>query len=163
MRGRTKFLLPLAVALVLVAAACGGYGGDSKSSGSEGGTTTVTGQAANDHGSKDVSGESKAEMEMYDYYFEPTVVTGKPGETITLELKNKGKVEHNLSIDGQSVDQNVAAGEQAEVQVTFPKSGTVSFFCKFHQSQGMAGGLTVSGGSSGGGDMTTTNPTSTGY
>jgi len=158
MRGRTRLMLPLSVAFVLAAAACGG---SSNSSESEGGTTTIAGQSASDHGTKDVSGESKPEIEMYDFYFEPTVLTGKPGETVTLELKNKGKVEHNLTIDGQGVDQNVAAAEEAEVQVTFPKSGTVLFYCKFHRSQGMAGGLTVSGGSSGGGG-TTTN-TSTGY
>jgi plastocyanin len=161
MRGRTKFLLPPAVALVLAAAACGGYGGN-KSSESGGGTTTIAGGPASDHGTKDVSGMSSADLALYDFYFEPTVLKGTLGQTIKLELDNKGKVEHNLTITGQQVDQNVAAGKKAEVQVTFPKSGTVSFFCKFHQSQGMAGGLTVSG-SSGGGGMTTTNPTSTGY
>ena len=161
MLGRTKF--PLLLVLVLVAAACGGGGGGNKSSESGGGTTTVAGQAANDHGSKDVSGESKAEIEMYDFYFEPTVLTGKPGQTITLELKNEGKVEHNLTIDGQNVDQNVAAGDEGEVHVTLPKSGTLAFYCKFHQSRGMAGGLTVSGSPSGGAGTTTTNYTNTGY
>ncbi|HEX9415462.1 MAG TPA: cupredoxin domain-containing protein [Gaiellaceae bacterium] len=155
------FLLPLAAALVLTAAACGG--GGNKSSESEGGTTTIAGQAANDHGSKDVSGESKAEIEMYDFYFEPTVLTGKPGQTIMLELKNEGKAEHNLTISGQSVDKNVAAGEEAEVDVTFPQSGTLAFYCKFHQSRGMAGGLTVSGSSSSGGGTSTSENTSTGY
>src|SRR6266508_300933 len=136
MRGRTMFLLPLAAALVLTAAACGG--GGNKSSESEGGTTTIAGQAANDHGSKDVSGESKAEIEMYDFYFEPTVLTGQPGQTIMLELKNEGKAEHNLTISGQSVDKNVAAGEEAEVDVTFPQSGTLALYCKFHQHRLLA-------------------------
>lgn len=163
MRGRTKLLLPLAVALVLVATACGGYGGGNKSSNSEGGTTTIAGESASDHGTKDVSGMSSADLELYDFYFEPTVLKGAPGQTIKLELDNKGKVEHNLTITGQQVDQNVAAGKKSEVTVTFPKSGTLAFFCKFHQSQGMAGGLTVSGSSSGGGGMTTTTYTSTGY
>lgn len=163
MRGRTKFMLPLVVALVLVAAACGGYGGGNKSSESEGGTTTIAGRSASDHGTKDVSGMSSADLELYDFYFEPTVLKGKPGQTIKLELDNKGKVEHNLTIASQQVDQNVAAGEKTEVEVTFPKSGTLSFYCKFHQSQGMAGGLTVSGSPSSGGGTTTTENTSTGY
>lgn len=161
MRSRTKFLLPLVAIVVLIAAACGG--GGNKESESEGGTTTVAGQASNDHGSKDVSGESKAELEMDSFYFEPTVLKGKPGQKITLELKNEGTVEHNLTISAQSVDQNVAAGKEAEVDVTFPQSGTLAFYCKFHRSQGMAGGLTVSGNPSSGGGTSTSENTGTGY
>jgi plastocyanin len=158
-------MLPLLVALVLTAAACGGYGGSSSSnssSESQGGTTTVAGQSVNDHGTKDVAGKSSADLELYDFYFEPTVLKGTPGQTIKLELDNKGSVEHNFTITGQ-VDQNVASGKKVEVDMTFPKSGTLSFFCKFHQSQGMAGGLTVSGGAGSGGGGGTTGYTSTGY
>ena len=32
------------------------------------------------------------------------------------------------------------AGEKAEVSVTFPDSGTLVFFCKYHQDMGMRGG-----------------------
>jgi hypothetical protein len=44
-----------------------------------------------------VSGETEVELD--DYYFEPTVLKAKPGSKITPELKNEGKVEHNFSID----------------------------------------------------------------
>ena len=44
------------------------------------------------HGTKDVSGETgKVEIEMYDDYFEPTILKGTPGQTVTLELKNEGR------------------------------------------------------------------------
>ena len=33
--------------------------------------------------------------------------------------------------------------------VTIPKSGVVSFYCKFHKSSGMAGALAVTGQSGG--------------
>jgi plastocyanin len=122
------------VALVLVAS-CGGNDDES----TEGGTTTIGDVAANDHGMKDVSGESKVEVELDDDYFEPTVLEGKPGERVTLELKNEGGSEHNLTIDELQVDQDVEPGEEADVEVTFPESGTLTFFCKYHRGQGMAG------------------------
>ena len=122
------------VSMVLVAS-CGGNDEES----TEGGTTTIGDVAANDHGTKDVSGESKVEVELDDDYFEPTVLEGKPGERVTLELKNEGGSEHNLTIDELQIDQDVEPGDEAEVEVTFPDSGTLTFFCKYHRGQGMAG------------------------
>jgi plastocyanin len=122
------------VSMVLVAS-CGGNDEES----SEGGTTTIGDVAANDHGTKDVSGESKVEVELDDDYFEPTVLEGKPGERVTLELKNEGGSEHNLTIDELKIDQDVEPGDEAEVEVTFPESGTLTFYCKYHRGQGMAG------------------------
>jgi plastocyanin len=123
------------VSMVLVAS-CGG-GNDEESS--EGGTTTIGDVAANDHGTKDVSGESKVEVELDDDYFEPTVLEGKPGERVTLELKNEGGSEHNLTIEELQIDQDVEPDDEAEVEVTFPDSGTLTFYCKYHRGQGMAG------------------------
>jgi plastocyanin len=122
------------VSMVLVAS-CGGGGDES----SEGGTTTIGDVAANDHGTKDVSGENKVEVELDDDYFEPTVLEGKAGERVTLELKNEGGSEHNLTIDELNVDQDVEPGDETELEVTFPDSGTLTFYCKYHRGQGMAG------------------------
>jgi plastocyanin len=147
--------------VVLAAAGCGGYGGSksgnstSTSGGGEGGKKVIAGVQANDHGSKTVGDEVKVELD--DYYFEPTVLKGKPGQKVTLELENEGKVEHNFSIASQGVDQDVEAGEDAKVTVTIPKSGALSFFCKYHKSMGMAGALT-----SGGTGSSTQTGTSTG-
>ena len=138
----------LLVAVILVMAACGGD--DEKtpsgSSGSEkeGGTITIEGQSANDHGEADVSGKSEADVEIDDFYFEPTVLTGSAGEEVTLHLENEGDTTHNFSISDQNIDEDVDAGDEADVKVTFPDSGTLVFFCKFHQGQGMLGGLEVS-------------------
>ena len=122
------------VSMVLVAS-CGGGGDES----SEGGTTTIGDVAANDHGTKTVSGENKVEVELDDDYFEPTVLEGKAGERVTLELKNEGSSEHNLTIDELQIDQDVEPGDETEVEVTFPDSGTLTFYCKYHRGQGMAG------------------------
>jgi plastocyanin len=144
--------------LVLVAAGCGGgYGGSSKSDNgtstesstgrSGGGQKTIAGVNANDHGTKVVSGETEVELD--DFYFEPTVLEGKAGEKVTLELKNEGKVEHSFTVDSQGIDKDLEPGEDAKVSVTIPKSSVVSFYCKYHKSSGMAGGLAVKGGTGG--------------
>src|SRR4029079_12976222 len=81
---------------------------------------------------------------------EPTVIEGKPGEKVTLELKNEGQNEHSFTVDSQGIDKDVQPGDEAEVTVMIPKSGVVSFYCKFHKSEGMAGALAVSGAATGG-------------
>jgi len=138
---RTRVLSSLAVvlALALVTTAC------SKKNGNEsgGGTTTIAGQKANDHGTKDVSGEASVELEQDNYYFNPTILKGTAGEKLTLELSNEGSALHNFSITDQGISQDVESGTKAEVTVTFPQSGTLVFFCKYHQTLGMVGALEV--------------------
>jgi plastocyanin len=109
-----------------------------------GASATVGGQKANDHGSQDVAGDSELDLELDDFYFEPTVLTGSAGETLTLHLENEGDTEHNFSLTDRGIDQDVEAGEKAVVSVTFPDSGTLVFFCKYHQDMGMRGALRVS-------------------
>jgi plastocyanin len=147
----------IAAALSLFAAAgCGGYGGGSKSSDEGEGTTTIAGTQTESHGTKDVSDETgKVEIEMYDDYFEPTVLKGKPGQKVTLELKNAGKNAHTLTISDQSVDMEIQPGDEGEVDVTFPQSGQLEFVCKFHESKGMIGALQA--GSSSGASTTTSD------
>jgi plastocyanin len=140
--------------LVLTLAACGGGGDESD----EGGSTTIAGMTAELHGTKDVSGETgKVEIEMYDEFFEPTILKGSPGQMVTLELKNEGDEAHTLTISDQGVDMEVQPGDEAEADVTFPKSGQLAFVCRFHESNGMVGALEVSSSSS----QSTTTPTTT--
>lgn len=90
-------MLVAALVLLLALAACGGYGKSKKSA--EGAKTTIGGVATESHGTKDVSGETgKVEVEMYDNYFEPTVLKGKPGQKVELELKNSGKAAHTFTV-----------------------------------------------------------------
>jgi plastocyanin len=152
-------------ALLLAAAGCG-----SSSSSSSGGTTTkessggggqktIAGVQANDHGTKAVEDSGKTEVEMDDFYFKPTVLEGKPGQKVELELKNEGDTLHTFTIDSQSVDKELGPGEEAEVEVTIPKSGAISFYCKIHKAEGMAGALAVTGQEGGTGGMTTDSTT----
>jgi plastocyanin len=151
--------------LVLAAAGCGSSSSSSSGSTSEssGSQKTIAGVNANDHGTKTVTKE--AEVELDDYYFQPTVIQGKAGQKVTLELKNEGKVEHSFTLDSQRIDKTIQPGEDVKVTVTIPASGSVSFYCKFHKSSGMAGALAVEGQGAGGsmpGGGTTTNNTTTG-
>ena len=125
---------------------------------------------ANDHGTKTARSSGKTEIELDDYYFDPTVIRGKAGQKVKLELKNEGKTEHSFTIASANIDKTLAPGDEAEVTVTMPKSGVVSFYCKFHKSSGMAGALAVGGasvsGGSGGGTGTnngTTTNSNDGY
>jgi plastocyanin len=152
----------LGLGVVPLVAGCGSSSsssssGSTESSSSGGGKKTIAGVQANDHGTKTASSSGKTEVELDDFYFEPTVLRGKPGEQVKLELKNESKVEHTFTIDSQGIDQDLQPGDEAEVMVTIPKSGTVSFYCKFHKSSGMAGALAVSGATGGGGGGTTTS------
>jgi plastocyanin len=155
----------LALGLVPLLAGCGSSSSSSTTSESgggggesEGGTTTVAGLQANNHGTKSVETSGKTEVELDDFYFEPTVLEGTPGEKVALELKNEGKVEHSFTVDSQGIDKDIEPGDEGEVTVTIPKSGAISFYCKYHKSSGMAGALAVEGGTGGmTGTETTTN------
>jgi plastocyanin len=152
----------LGLGVVPLVAGCGGSSSSSsstESSSSGGGKKTIAGVQANDHGTKTASSSGKTEVELDDFYFEPTVLQGKPGEQVELELKNESKVEHTFTIDSQGVDQDLQPGDEAEVMVTIPKSGAVSFYCKFHKISGMAGALAASGATGG---MPGTGGTTTG-
>ena len=145
----------LTLGIVPLAAGCGSSSSSSSSgststeSSSKGGQKTIAGVSANDHGTRAVEDSGKTEVELDDFYFEPTELEGKPGEKVTLELKNEGQVEHTFTIDALGVDKDIQPGDEAEVAVTIPKSGMVSFYCRFHKGSGMAGALAVKGGSGG--------------
>ena len=150
----------LGLGVLPLVAGCGSSSsspGSTESSSSGGGKKTIAGIQANDHGTKTASSSGKTEVELDDFYFSPTVLQGKAGEQVKLELKNEGKAEHTFTIDSQGINQDLQPGDEAEVTVTIPKSGAVSFYCKFHKSSGMAGALAVSGNTGGGGGGTTTS------
>ena len=153
---RPRSIWVIALAFGLIAAACGGGGGSSggggggaKESSNEngGGTITIAGDKANNHGTKAVSGKSfelEADNEGNAYYFDPTVLTGSAGQKVTLEVKNEGDAEHNFTLGAQGIDQDIQSGKSVEVTVTFPQSGVLEFYCKFHRALGMVGELKAS-------------------
>jgi plastocyanin len=166
---RRGVVIGVSCLLLLAAAGCGSSSSSSsggatteESSSGGGGQKTIAGVQANDHGTKAVESSGKTEVELDDFYFKPTVLEGKPGQKVKLELKNEGSTEHSFTIDSQGIDQDIQPGDEAEVTVTIPKSGLVSFYCKFHKSSGMAGALAGTGQAGGSGGMTDTSTTQSG-
>ena len=188
MRRKLPVLLSLAMSLGLLAAACaqeettvqaesepeaeGGHEAEAEGHEDEGeghedegeghedqGTKEIGGQEATYHGTTDVSGESGFELELDDFYFGPTVLEGESGQQLALGLYNEGDEHHTFTIDGV-VDEELPSGADGiEIDVTFPDSGALVFYCTFHRGQGMVGALSVDGsletgasGSSGVGD-----------
>jgi plastocyanin len=137
-------------ALVLGLAACGSS--DDKNASSSGTSASDTSSSDSSGGayskgaastsSKTASeSEGSNEVEMYDNYFDPKTITGKPGAKVTIELKNEGSAEHTFTIDSENVDEEIEGGEDGKVTVTIPKSGSLEFYCKYHKGLGMTGTL----------------------
>ncbi|HEV8571960.1 MAG TPA: cupredoxin domain-containing protein [Actinomycetota bacterium] len=109
------------------------------------GSIRIGGEAANNHGEADVAGESSVEFEVDDFYFEPTVVEGEAGQKVALEAFNEGEATHTFTVDALGIDKTLAPEAQTSIEVTLPDSGALLFYCRFHQSRGMRGALSVGG------------------
>jgi plastocyanin len=153
MRRSTPLVITaLAAASLLFAGACSSSSSSASpaaagsGSGAESGKITIGSDQANDHGTEDATGKSSFEIDANNdegFYFKPTILTGSASQSLTLEIKNEGTVPHNFSIESLGVDVTINPGSSQEVDVKFPASGTVEFFCSFHRSLGMAGELEV--------------------
>jgi plastocyanin len=134
----------ISLSACLLVAGCSSSGGDSSSgSGDSVSTPSVPGLkgTVNTHGTL-VAKDGKVEVELDDKYFEPTFIKAKAGEKLTLELKNEGSLEHNFSLTGTKVNEDIEAGDTKTVTVTVPDTPTV-YFCEYHQSAGMQGAFLV--------------------
>jgi YVTN family beta-propeller protein len=98
-----------------------------------------------DHGSKDVRGQVALTLEADDYYFAPTILRGEPGQVLKLSVENESTTLHNINIPGLSIDRDIPPKGVVEVEVTFPASGMLPFFCKLHAALGMHGELRAGG------------------
>lgn len=147
MRARTFVLFGAAAAALIALAACssGSSSGGGSSSGSN--KITIGSDQANDHGTQDATGKTTfdigADNDSSGYYFNPTILQGSAGQSITLNIKNNGSVPHNFSITSMNVNVTLQPGASQAVKVTFPQTGTVEYFCSFHHALGMAGELSV--------------------
>jgi YVTN family beta-propeller protein len=102
------------------------------------GTMTIS-----DHGTMEVKGQTTVELEADEYYFKPTFLQGVPGQRLRLEIENESGTLHNISLPEQHLDMDIPPKGTVTVEVVFPASGTVRFFCKFHEALGMHGALRV--------------------
>jgi plastocyanin len=157
----------LAATLVVIVSAAlvlAGCGGDDEDEGSEEpATIEIDGETANDEGTEEVGGGPVA-LEEDDYYFGPTVLTGDPGQRVTLEITNEGDEEHNITIEEQGIDEDTEPGESTTVEAEIPESGLVAFYCSYHEAENMRGALAVTGSEpTAGSDGSETNGAGGGY
>ena len=134
MHRRGSAIGALVLATLFVATACS----SGSSSTAAGGTTSSGGEPPTN-----VAGKSSTTMSAEDFFFTPATLDGAADQKLTITLSNDGSVPHNFSIDDQSIDVTLEPGQQKDIQVAFPQSGSVQFFCSFHQSSGMVGLLEV--------------------
>jgi plastocyanin len=163
--GRIRVFAFVAV-LALVGAACSSNNDNTPSSGGTtpaGGATPLTNK-----GTLDASAiTEKIEIEMDnegsdEFYFKPTFVKVKPGQIVTIDLKNEGSLPHNFSITSLGKDVTVESDKEEDTNITFAAGATadIQFFCKFHSAKGMRGAFffgsapQASGGGTSGGTTT---------
>ncbi len=74
--------------------------------------------------------------------FNPKTVNAKVG-TVTIDVKNLGKIPHNLHFDESDLGKTgtIGGGEAEPLKVVLAKAGTFTFVCTFHS--GMDGKITV--------------------
>lgn len=155
-----KMLVPL-LALSFVAAACNGEqpaqvdeeqtetqtqtgteaGSPSPENGDDAGGAQLEG-TVNDRGTATLEGD-QLEMELDNFYFEPTFVEAPGGSTVSVELTNEGEAAHTFTIDSLNIDQELQPGESRTVEVELPEEGQLVFYCRFHDGQGMKGAFNV--------------------
>ena len=80
------------------------------------------------------------------FKYEPAVLTAKVGQAVTVNLQNKGNLDHSFVIDELSVKlETVKAGTTQSVTFTPGTAGTYTFYCDVpgHKAAGMTGTFTV--------------------
>jgi plastocyanin len=81
-------------------------------------------------------------LEAKDNEFVPKAIAAKAGD-VTISFDNTGAAPHTFTSPELKVDQNVDAGKKTEISLKGVQPGTYKFVCKYHQSLGMVGELTV--------------------
>src|SRR3954453_17868167 len=138
-----KIMVLLAV-VGIVMAGCGSS--DKKTTAGAGSSSGSTSKApvalpgkTNDEGDRGDATSGTLEVELEDFYINPTFTKAKPGAKVKLSLKNTGSTPHTFTSTALGVDETLQPGASKDVDVTMPASGATEYHCRFHQSSGMQG------------------------
>ncbi len=94
----------------------------------------------NDHGTQTFTDAKFAtDLELDDFYFEPTFIKSPGGATATITLRNEGDAAHTFTSDALSVDEELEPGDKKKVKVEIGTETRYEFWCRFHRAQGMRG------------------------
>jgi plastocyanin len=98
-----------------------------------------------DHGAETFTEDNfSLEMELDDFYFEPTTVKAPGGSTAKLMLFNEGDQPHTFTIDSLDVDEELAPDARKEITVVLGTDSKTDFYCKFHaESNDMKGSFSL--------------------
>src|SRR5438105_15917138 len=105
-------LLVVATAFGLAACSTGSGGPQTGAALVFGGVRVVT------RGTIDVGGQTAGDVTVGNYFFDPTILSGSGGQSITISIDNHTSSVHNFSLPLQQVDQDVAPGQSEKVTVT---------------------------------------------
>jgi plastocyanin len=133
----TARLVIAAMALTMLGAACSS---DNPTTSTDTPAAPATTAAAGG-GSGGTSGGSAQTVSQANYTFSPSTFSVKSGDTITVK-NTTPDTPHTFTITGQSVDVTLDPNTSQKVKIALP-AGTYPFICRFHESQGMTGTLTV--------------------
>ncbi len=103
----------------------GGYGHDGGNAGGAGGG----------------AGKSVATVTQSNYRFTPSTLKVASGDIITLKNSTPSPP-HTFTVDGQHIDVAMGPASTQIVKIDLA-AGTYPFHCRYHESQGMSGTLTV--------------------
>jgi uncharacterized cupredoxin-like copper-binding protein len=78
--------------------------------------------------------------------FDPSAITVKTGQRVSIDLRNSGSIPHNFSVEQLDISQTLEPGDSATVTFSAPISpGQYRIVCAEpgHEKAGMVGTLTV--------------------
>ena len=98
-----------------------------------------------DHGTETFTEENfEVEMELDDFYFEPTTIKAPGGSTAKLTLFNEGDQAHTFTIDSLDVDEELEPDARKEITVELGTDSKTDFYCRFHaESNDMKGSFSL--------------------
>lgn len=78
------------------------------------------------------------DIELGDFFIEPSAVPVAPGTELTLRVVNNGDLQHDIKLEGEKGTERLVTGDTAEVNVGVVSSGQV-LWCTVpgHRAQGM--------------------------
>src|SRR5206468_13063780 len=72
-----------------------------------------------DHGTRDVRGLARVEVELDDYYFAPTFLRVTPGQHLTLVVENESGTLHSLTIPALQIDRKSTRLNSSHDQISY--------------------------------------------
>jgi plastocyanin len=79
-------------------------------------------------------------LSMVDNAFEPADLTVSSGATV--EVSNDGQNPHTITIEEAGIDEEVEPGQSTSITIDV-EAGEYTMICRFHESVGMEGTITI--------------------